>query len=61
MSVSRRQILKSAGVLPLLAAGPFGFEALAQTAPLLPASAEIPPILFVHGNGDHAALWLTSL
>src|SRR3954463_2758516 len=60
MSVSRRQILKSAGALPLLA-GPFGLEALAQTAPLLPAAVEIPPILFVHGNGDHAALWLTAL
>jgi hypothetical protein len=30
---------------------------LAQAAP----AAEIPPILFVHGNGDHAALWITSL
>jgi Lipase C-terminal domain/Lipase (class 2) len=61
MSLSRRSILKSAGALPLLA-GSFGFEALsfqalAQTAP----AAEIPPILFVHGNGDHAALWITSL
>src|SRR5437868_5746976 len=60
MNVSRRQILKSAGALPLLA-GPFGLAALAQTAPLLPAAAELPPILFVHGNGDHAALWITSL
>jgi hypothetical protein len=22
---------------------------------------EIPPVLFVHGNGDHAALWITTL
>ncbi|WP_036047610.1 hypothetical protein [Bradyrhizobium sp. Tv2a-2] len=21
----------------------------------------MPPILFVHGNGDHAALWITTL
>src|ERR1700704_5609040 len=61
MILSRRSILKSAGALPLLA-GTFGFEglnsqALAQTAP----SAEVPPILFVHGNGDHAALWITTL
>src|SRR6478609_8571197 len=61
MILSRRSILKSAGALPALA-GTFGFEAfsfqaLAQTAP----AAEIPPILFVHGNGDHAALWITSL
>ena len=64
MSLSRRSILKSAGALPLLAGtvgfGGFGFQASAQTAPAAPA-AEIPPILFVHGNGDHAALWITSL
>jgi hypothetical protein len=23
--------------------------------------AQVPPILFVHGNGDHAALWMTTL
>ena len=60
MSLSRRQLLKSAGALPLLA-GSFGFEALAQTAPATSVAAELPPILFVHGNGDHAALWITSL
>jgi triacylglycerol esterase/lipase EstA (alpha/beta hydrolase family) len=60
MGVSRRSILKSAGALPLLA-GSFGFEALAQTAPAVPTPEEMPPILFVHGNGDHAALWITSL
>jgi hypothetical protein len=64
MTLSRRSILKSAGAVPVLA-GAFGFEALsfqalAQTAPA-GAAAEVPPILFVHGNGDHAALWLTSL
>jgi pimeloyl-ACP methyl ester carboxylesterase len=60
MSVSRRVILKSAGALPLLA-GPFGFSAFAQTAPAAPAPAEMPPVLFVHGNGDHAALWITAM
>ena len=60
MTLSRRSILKSAGALPLLASS-FGFEAFAQTAPATPAPADIPPILFVHGNGDHAALWLTTL
>ena len=65
MSLSRRSILKSAGALPLLA-GPFGFSAfgsprLAQTASTASGSAEIPPVLFVHGNGDHAALWITTL
>ncbi|SDO24904.1 hydrolase [Afipia sp. GAS231] len=60
MSVSRRLILRSAGALPLLA-GPFGFSAFAQTAPAAPAPAEMPPVLFVHGNGDHAALWITTM
>src|SRR5438445_3577018 len=72
MRLSRRLVLKGAGALPLLA-GPFGLsafnsqafssqafssQALAQTAP---GVAERPPILFVHGNGDHAALWVTTL
>src|SRR5512141_1842296 len=60
MRISRRSILKAAGTLPL-AAGNFGFAAWAQTAPAAPSAAEIPPILFVHGNGDHAALWITTL
>jgi len=64
MRLSRRLILKGAGTLPLLAS-PFGspsFQALAQTAPAAaPGVAEIPPVLFLHGNGDHAALWITTL
>ena len=65
MRLSRRLILKSAGALPLLA-GSFGLplsglQALAQTAPAASAPAEVPPVLFVHGNGDHAALWITTL
>jgi pimeloyl-ACP methyl ester carboxylesterase len=58
MRLSRRSILKGVGALPLLA-GSFGLPLLgvrAQTAP-----ATVPPILFVHGNGDHAALWITTL
>jgi pimeloyl-ACP methyl ester carboxylesterase len=58
MSLSRRTVLKGVGALPL-AAGNFAFPALAQTAPVATA-AEIPPVLFVHGNGDHAALWVTT-
>jgi pimeloyl-ACP methyl ester carboxylesterase len=64
MRLSRRLILKGAGTLPLLASplGSLSFQALAQTAPAAaPGVAEIPPVLFVHGNGDHAALWLTTL
>jgi hypothetical protein len=60
MSISRRTVLKGVGALPL-AAGNFAFSALAQTAPAAPATAEVPPVLFVHGNGDHAALWITTL
>jgi len=56
MSLSRRTLLKSAATLPLLAAN-FPMPALAQSA----SAAAIPPILFVHGNGDHAALWITTL
>ncbi|HMM92094.1 hydrolase [Bradyrhizobium sp.] len=60
MSLTRRSMLRGVGALPLLAgnlAGNFGFSALAQTAP----TSEIPPVLFVHGNGDHAALWITAM
>ena len=60
MRLSRRSILKSAGALPLLAGSfglpLFGLQVRAQTAP-----AAVPPVLFVHGSGDHAALWITTL
>src|SRR5258708_23493666 len=58
MNVSRRVVLKGAAALPL-AVSTFGFGAAAQTRSA-PAG-DIPPILFVHGNGDHAALWMTTL
>src|ERR1700687_3459235 len=60
MSVSRRTILMATGALPLLA-GQFSLPALAQTTPSAPSATEVPPVLFVHGNGDHAALWITTL
>jgi pimeloyl-ACP methyl ester carboxylesterase len=60
METSRRTLLKGLGVLPFVASS-FGFQAFAQTATSAPAAQAIPPILFVHGNGDHAALWLTTL
>jgi len=59
MSLSRRTLLKGVSALPLVA-GTFGLPAFAQTAPGAPAT-EVPPILFVHGNGDQAALWITTL
>jgi len=60
MSVSRRVILGAAGALPVLA-GPLSLSAFAQTAPAAPPPADMPPVLFVHGNGDHAALWITTI
>jgi len=60
MRISRRTILKGAAALPL-AAGNLGFAVLAQPAAAAPTAPEMAPILFVHGNGDHAALWLTTL
>src|SRR3954454_12275184 len=58
MNVSRRVVLKGAAALPL-AVSDFGFGAAAQSASA--AAGDTPPILFVHGNGDHAALWMTTL
>jgi len=64
MLVSRRGVLKRAGTLSLLAGASalpaFGSKAWAQPVPA-GSPAEIPPILFVHGNGDQAALWITTL
>jgi pimeloyl-ACP methyl ester carboxylesterase len=60
MGLSRRTFLKAAGTVPLATSG-FGWAALAQNAGVTPPAAEIPPVLFVHGNGDHAALWMTTL
>jgi pimeloyl-ACP methyl ester carboxylesterase len=64
MNLTRRTILQGMGTLPLVTGGLFpgglGRQALAQTA-ATSAVQDMPPILFVHGNGDHAALWLTTL
>ena len=60
MGISRRTLLGAAGTTPLWT-GAFTGPAFAQTAPAGAGAAEIPPILFVHGNGDHAALWITTL
>jgi hypothetical protein len=57
MKLSRRTILQGVGALPFAAAS-VRIDAVAQTAP---ATSEVPPILFVHGNGDYDALWMTTL
>src|SRR3954467_2227753 len=59
MRISRRTILTSAGALPLLA-GNFSRLAFAQAPASIGSEAAVPPVLFVHGNGDHAALWITT-
>jgi hypothetical protein len=59
MRISRRTILTGAGALPLLA-GDFGLAAFAQAPSATSSAAGLPPVLFVHGNGDHAALWITT-
>lgn len=60
MRLSRRTILLGAGSLPFAVAS-MRAGAIAQTAPGVPPSTEVPPILFVHGNGDYDALWMTTL
>jgi Lipase C-terminal domain/Lipase (class 2) len=59
MKLSRRSVLKGVSILPL-AAGHFAWPALAQNAPAAAPAAEIPPMLFVHGNGDQAPIWMTT-
>lgn len=59
MRVSRRMMVLGAAALPLaLRMSP---PVLAQDAAKPLSSSQVPPILFVHGNGDHAALWMTQL
>ena len=71
MRFSRRGLLRTAAALPLAAYGlhrgayaqnsqpAAGPTAAGQASP--GSNGEPPPILFVHGNGDHAALWITAL
>ncbi len=49
------RILQAASLLGTLAV------ALAVASPLAGQIDESPPIIFVHGNGDSAALWITTL
>ncbi|MGL3105560.1 hydrolase [Bradyrhizobium sp. BR 1432] len=60
MKLSRRTILQAVGSLPFAVAS-LRAGAMAQTAPAATPSTELPPILFVHGNGDYDALWITTL
>jgi pimeloyl-ACP methyl ester carboxylesterase len=59
MTISRRHLLAGAAFVPF--GGGLLPTARAQAQlPTVEASSS-PPIVFVHGNGDHAALWLTTL
>ncbi|MGJ5133703.1 hydrolase [Bradyrhizobium oligotrophicum] len=59
MKLTRRNILQGMGTLPLLTSGlPLPVRAQSAAATTV---GDIPPVLFVHGNGDHAALWMTTL
>ncbi len=59
MKISRRTILQGVSALPFAVAG-LRTSAFAQSPAATPAS-DVPPILFVHGNGDYDALWMTTL
>lgn len=58
MNVSRRRFLGSA-VASVAVGSPWSrtFAQIGAVPPPLP----MPPIVFAHGNGDHAALWMTTL
>ncbi|MBR0811995.1 hydrolase [Bradyrhizobium diazoefficiens] len=60
MHLSRRTILLGTGSAAFAVAS-LRPGALAQTAPAAAQNAEAPPILFVHGNGDYDALWMTTI
>jgi pimeloyl-ACP methyl ester carboxylesterase len=59
MKLSRRMILQGAGSLAFAVAN-LRTDAFAQS-PSVAANSEVPPILFVHGNGDYDGLWMTTL
>ncbi|WP_159349048.1 alpha/beta fold hydrolase [Roseomonas harenae] len=54
IGLHRRALLGAMAIFPMLAHARLQHAAQAQEAPLT-------PILFVHGNGDHSALWMTTL
>jgi pimeloyl-ACP methyl ester carboxylesterase len=58
MLIRRRGLLAGAAALP---AAPALRGATAQELRERPAGQEVAPILFVHGNGDSAALWMPTI
>jgi len=59
MTLSRRRVLQA--TLASLLASRLPSPALAQRPAAVPAGETPVPVVFVHGNGDHAALWITDL
>ena len=59
MIMSRRHLLVSAALAPF--GGSLLSSARSQAQSPAAGASSLPPIVFVHGNGDHAALWLTTL
>ncbi|SEE64012.1 Lipase (class 2) [Rhizobiales bacterium GAS188] len=59
MTMSRRRLLRLATLAPIAA---LAARSATRAQPVMAAAAsELPPIVFVHGNGDYAALWSTLL
>jgi pimeloyl-ACP methyl ester carboxylesterase len=59
MTLSRRHVLQA--TLASLVASKLTSPARAQRPAALPIGQTPVPIVFAHGNGDHAALWITTL
>src|ERR1700674_5442237 len=59
MRLSRRHVLQA--TLASLVASKLKSPARAQRPAAVPAGETPVPIVFAHGNGDHAALWITNL
>jgi pimeloyl-ACP methyl ester carboxylesterase len=59
MKLTRRQVIHSA--LASFAVADLAWPVYAQQNPSAFDQDQRTPIVFVHGNGDHAALWMTTL
>lgn len=60
MPLSRRSLLQASALASVATLAPPLVRAARAQAPGS-SGANLPPIVFAHGNGDHAALWLTTL
>jgi pimeloyl-ACP methyl ester carboxylesterase len=58
--ISRRRFVQCVGLSPF-AGMVLPIAASAQAPQAQAGGGELPPIIFAHGNGDHASVWLTTL